>query len=129
MKHKPTKSANIHPRAQIIITGTKIDESNLPLFREALGTKFPIMNWVGADGSIGHIDSIQPGVSLEALQTELERIAMLKFLDIGITVMSGPPGNLVSPVVSFLIKNGSCAAKPNVHMAHPPPRRIKTAIV
>ncbi len=124
-KDKNPKPFPIHPKAQVIITGRLLKPEHVQTLKERVGSNFCVTNWFTNDGIVGHIDSIQPGVEFEKFYWDFERLASLSFLDIGVTVMSGPPGVHVTPVASYMLKNGTFSKRENVHFGHPPPRRLK----
>lgn len=126
-KKKNPKPFQIHPRAQLIITGKPVKSEQIDMLRECVGNQFCVTNWFSSDGTIGHIDSMQPQVEFEKFYWDFDRLTCLPFLDIGITVMNGPPGVHVSPVASYALKNGTFSKRENVHFGHPPPRRLKTS--
>src|SRR5438270_4107646 len=87
-----TSRITLHPKAQVIITGkplTPEQAQEVTSFTENLS----VDGWCGSDGTIGHIDSVKPEISYEKLYGDLMELAQrFWFLELGVSVMSGPPG-------------------------------------
>jgi hypothetical protein len=124
---KPVKLPTLHPRAQVIITGTKLASDQAQTVIK-LSEALSLRNWCAEDGSIGHLDSIEPNTSFESFIGDLKTLAQVPYLNMGVSVMNGPPGTFVTPIASFLIKNGEMTKTENVHVGHPPPRRLKKKV-
>lgn len=122
---KEAKPFKIHPQAQVIITGKPLSVDQVDSINKIVGSKFCVANWLGPDGTVGHIDAIRPGTTFEMFQADWLKLIDCLFLDLGITVMNGPPGSPVIPVVSYALKHGTMSRQPDVHFSHPPPRRLK----
>lgn len=126
MKPKKNSLPDLHPKAQLLITGKPILASQA-VELISFSADLCFRNWCSADGAIGHIDSIMPRSSYSQLTGDLKKLAeRFKFLDLGVSVMSGPPGTFTMPLVSFLLKNGEMMKTNDVHFGHPPPKRMKT---
>lgn len=125
MKNKISKKEpRIHPNAQLIITGKSItfDQAHeVVLFCQNLSIK----NWCSKNGTIGYIDSIQPNTTYKQFYEDLTLLSQnFVFLDLGITIMTGPPKTYTEPQFSFSIKNMVLKREFNPHMNHSAPKRI-----
>ena len=127
-----TSKLKLHPEAQVIITGKRLSTEQVKLLinsngEEELLTSCLISSWFDArDGYIGHIDSVFPGVTYEELQEVLKDLAKkYSFLDLGISIMSGPPGTFTKPLISFSIFKNTLKQTYLPHINHFPPKRIK----
>jgi hypothetical protein len=130
MKHPlKAKTPSLHPNAQVIITGKPLTpEQACDVIEFSQGLS--VTSWCGVDGSIGHIDSIRPNTTFEKLYGDLEELGRkFSFLELGVSVMSGPPGSFTIPVASFQIKQSLLKRKEDVHFGHPPPKRMKNTRV
>lgn len=125
MKKTPKPSVVLHPQAQVIITGKTLLPEQVTAIKPLIDSGFCVANWLNDDGCVGHLGSIEPKTTLEKFNGDMEKLREYKFLDLGITLMSGPPGTFVMPVVSYSLKNGNLTQNPNAHFSHPPPRRFK----
>lgn len=122
-KSNKPKPPVIHPKAQVLITGASLTPDQAKRVIEA-SKNFCLQNWCGPDGAIGHIDAIQPNASYDKLYGDLLELSKFFFLDLGVSVMSGPPKTFTTPVISFSIKDGTLKKGEYVHYGHPPPRRL-----
>lgn len=121
---KPTQPV-LHPNAQVLITGkplNPVQAQEVMAFTQDLS----LNGWCASDGSIGHLDSIKPNTTYEKLWSDLQALSVkFPFLDMGISVMSGPPGSFNLPLVSFHLHKSKLRKDPMAHMTHPPPQRLK----
>ena len=107
----------------MLVTGSALTPDQAKRVIEATQS-LCLQNWCSVDGAIGHIDAIQPNASYDKLYGDLLELSKFFFLDMGISVMSGPPKTFTTPVVSFSIKDGVLKKGEFVHYGHPPPRRL-----
>lgn len=126
MANKHSFSASeFHPRTQVLITGKPITEEqaeSVIAFSKSMG----VQGWCSPDGTLGHLDSIEPGTTMERLMKDLKGLAkVFGFLDMGITIMNGPPGTRTFPMESYRLKNKELKSDPNPHIGHTPPMRLK----
>lgn len=123
--NQANKPPSIHPKAQVIITGKSLTpEQAQEVIQFSKGMS--VDSWCGVDGSIGHIDSLKPNTTYDKLYSDLlELTNKFYFLDLGISVMSGPPGTFTMPVVSFQLKECSLKRNGTPHYGHPAPKRLK----
>lgn len=123
---KKPKSHSIHPNAQIIITGHPLTPEQAQEVME-FSKELSVSSWCAADGSIGHIDGVRPHTTFDKLYTDLLELSMrFSFLDMGVTVMSGPPGTFTQPVLGFSLKKSSLKRSELPHVGHPAPKRMKS---
>lgn len=122
---KSLKPFPVHPQAQVIITGKPLSPEQVETVGSLMALGFCVKNWLGSDGTVGHIDSVLPGTNFDKFQQDWSKLMSCQGLDLGITVMSGPPGSPVIPVASYSLKHGNLSRQENVHFSHPPPRRLK----
>jgi hypothetical protein len=125
MKKAPNPSHAVHPQAQVIITGKPLTPEQVAEVSQVIGDNFCVSNWIDSDGRIGHLDSLKPGTTIEQFKENWTKLTKFDYLDLGITLMNGPPGTPVFPVASYCLKNGRLSKQMNVHYLHPPPRRFK----
>lgn len=126
MKKTPKPAVvSVHPRAQVIITGKPLLPAQIETVRKLTGPGFCVSNWFNNDGAIGHLDSVEPGTTLEKFKEDWSKLVDCLFLDLGITLMNGPPGTPVIPLVSYSLRHGTLSRQADVHYSHPPPRRFK----
>lgn len=123
MKKIPKHIVPVHPKAQVIITGKTLLPDQVQTIRSLTVGDFCVANWLNDDGMVGHLDSVEPGTTFEKFKEDWSRLAECKFLDLGITLMNGPPGTPVVPVVSYSLKKGVLSRQEHVHYLHPAPRR------
>lgn len=115
---------------QVLLTGKPITQTQAEKVIEFCNlNQFYIQKWCSLTGNLGHIDGlIKSFIKLEEVLEQSEELARkFPFLDLGITVMNGKVGSYVQPMISFNIKNGILKIETkgeNVHLLHPPPKRI-----
>ena len=115
----------LHTQAQVIVTGTSLTHKQAEAIINFSKT-ISLSSWCSSDGLIGHIDSIKPNTTYEQLYADLMLLAqMFKFLELGISIMSGPPGSYTHPLVSFRIYQGKLKQSLNPHAGHPAPKRLR----
>ena len=114
----------LHPQAQVIITGKRVPLNVAP--RLAMYTEtMPVRGWCNPIGDIGFIDSVEPGTTYQSLCDSFHALCTeFMDLDLGITVMNGPPGHYNQPVASFSLKGTKFQVNKFPHIDHPPPRRL-----
>jgi hypothetical protein len=123
MKSTNISQPKLHPQAQVIITGSPItSEQAKRVIQASNGMCFD--SWCGDDGSIGYLDSIKLGTSYQQIWSHLCELSNFTFLNLGVSVMNGPPKTPTYPVASFLVKDGIVKKTTDVHYGHPPPKRI-----
>lgn len=122
---KTSKTLKLHPQAQVIITGKPLQPEEVAKLNDFIKDSFCVKNWFNPEGSIGHLDSIEPGTTMEKFRNDWNYLRDCLFLDLGITLMNGPPGSFVTPIVSYKLKHGVLQEGLDVHFLHPPPRRFK----
>jgi len=122
---KRSNFPNLHPKAQLIITGmplTSAQVADVLIFSEQQRT---FQGWCSVDGAIGHLDSMQPNATCDQIHQELEELSRkFNFLELAISIMSGPPGTFTSPLITFHVKKGVVRRDHAGHVGHPPPKRI-----
>lgn len=86
--------------------------------------------WCSPEGAIGHLDGFLRKITYEQLLEELGTLAnTFPFLDdMGVAVMSGPPGSPVLLVLSLRLQNRKVKRVPDAHFGHPPPKRLKPKV-
>jgi hypothetical protein len=112
---------------QVIITGVSVDSetsNKINLYCSLYG--FFCSNWCNVDGEIGHIDASIKPINKKIILSDLTKL-LKEFpdLELGITILSGPPGTFTLPVMQFLVKNGSIENNSLPHLNHPAPKRFK----
>lgn len=121
-------SNNTDPmKLQLIVTGRSIspDEAmNLRSFLTVGG--FFATEFIHPNGEIGHFDSTVKEVTWQIVRQELTVLAnTFKQLELGISLMTGPPGAYNRVLKSYLVKNGVVKEDTCPHIGHGPPKRYK----
>lgn len=127
-KHPSQKKEVVfHSQAQVLVSGKPVPpELVMSLIRFSAQHIRIFQDWIALDGSVGHLDSIHLGSTYEQVVGELTLLAKEHpFLDVAVSVMSGPPGTFTIPVVTFHLKEGTVKKSPFAHFGHPPPKRVK----
>lgn len=127
MKHRPPKqpTPSFAANTQIIVTGKPLTPSQATSVIFFANT-MSFGSWCSPEGVIGHLDGLLREITYEQLLQELKMLATIfPFLDMGVTVMSGPPGNPVLPVLSLKVQNQEVKKVADAHFGHPPPKRLK----
>lgn len=114
-------------KLQLIVTGRSIspDEAmNLRSFLTVGG--FFATEFIHPNGEIGHFDSTVKEVTWQIVRQELTVLAnTFKQLELGISLMTGPPGAYNRVLKSYLVKNGVVKEDTCPHIGHGPPKRYK----
>jgi len=112
----------------VIVTGKPISRqqaASVIVFAESMS----FQGWCSPEGTIGHLDGFLQNTTYYQLLAELQSLAnMFPVLDMGVTVMSGPPGSHVFPVLSLRIQNQKVKITTDVHSGHPPPKRLNSKV-
>jgi hypothetical protein len=112
----------------VIVTGKPLSPEQAASVASFADT-MSFSGWCSPEGTIGHLDGFSRKSTYEQLLEELRVLAnTFPFLDMGVTVMSGPPGSPVLPVLSLRLQNGRAKRVPDAHFGHPPPKRLKPKV-
>jgi hypothetical protein len=127
--HTPKQPVpSLHPQAQVIVTGKPLSPEQAVSVVSFADT-MSFNGWCSPEGTIGHLDGFLKKITYGQLLEELEALAnAFPFLDMGVTVMSGPPGSPVLPVLSLKLQNRNVKRVSGAHFGHPPPKRLKPKV-
>ena len=118
----------ITPLPQVIVTGISVSLDKANKIREfcAVHGIFAV-DWCHLDGTIGYIDASSKPLNTALLKQDLTKIAKeFPFLQLGVTLMSGPPGVYNAPRAQFSVVEARVIKEPTTpHLGHPAPQRIK----
>jgi len=115
---------------QILVTGLPVSSEEAQKIREfcAIHGMFAI-DWCHHDGTIGYIDASRKPLNTTVLKQDLTKIAnAFPSLQIGVTLMSGSPGQYNTPRAQFSIMETKVTKELSTpHLGHPAPQRIKSS--
>lgn len=130
MANRKQSTVRIPPQAQVLISGKPVgSEQAQDLMAFSIQHLSSFQNWCSLDGSIGHLDAILPAATYDQLVSELELLTKkFPFLDVALSIMSGPPGTFTVPLVTFHLKEGTLKRSASAHFGHPAPKRLKSKV-
>lgn len=112
---------------QIIVTGLNVTSNKASEIRAfcTLQNVFSV-NWCHPDGVIGYIDSSEKPIDSVELKKDLESLVrQFPDLELGISLMSGPPKSYNFPICQFLVSGGKVKKQDFPHIGHKAPKRYK----
>jgi len=112
---------------QIIVSGDSLGLEQATEVRAwCQRNEFFATDWCHPDGTIGYIDIANREVDNKGMREQLQKIALeFVILELGVSVMSGPPGHYNVPLFGFKVSKGRVTNCVMPHSGHKAPRRWK----